>query len=117
MLPHLSGPRRTVQQQMRQIVIVDEPRQNRNNVLVRNQILERCRTVFFHPWHLNDIAADLWTPVLDYVRAGVGGGGCGGVDVHVVFCHGDVGGGRRWLEGGKINGVRQDNIIPMSNDI
>ena len=52
--------RRSVQQQMRQVIIIDEPSDDTDDIFVSYQIFQLGGSVFFDPWHL---------------RA-VGGGGC-----------------------------------------
>ena len=79
----LTRPRRAVQQQMRQIVIVNQTSEDGHNIFVGDQFLERRWAVLLNPWHLNGFVADLGAGMFDYARRrGVGGGVGGGVDVH-----------------------------------
>ena len=82
----LTRPRRAVQQQMRQIVIVNQTSEDGHNIFVGDQFLERRWAVLLNPWHLNGFVADLRAGMFDYARRRGGGGG---VDVHgwLVLLH------------------------------
>ena len=83
---HLSGSGWSIQQQMGQIIIVNQPRQNRYDVLMGYEILERCRPILFDPWHLHLLVTNLRTLVLDYAGSCVAASAA--LDVHFVLRHG-----------------------------
>jgi hypothetical protein len=49
---HFTGARRSIQQKMGQIIIVNETSDDADNIFVSYEVFELRGAVFFHPWHL-----------------------------------------------------------------
>ena len=70
--PHLARPWRSVQQQMRQIITVYQPRQDRHDILVRYQLGERCWSILLDPRHLDLVIIGFRKCFLNDVGSGRG---------------------------------------------
>lgn len=52
MTSHFARSWRSVEKQVRQVVIVNQPSDDTDNIFVSYQIFKLGWAVFFHPWHL-----------------------------------------------------------------